>query len=252
MDINRSNRDVQSIALHAGPPRFGASESAPAMQAVDWSAWLRQVERKRRLISRLSPPRELVHREFSATFSAQLTIASFRLDGLDVAEDQVHEAVNAAPGRRPFRSRLSQRLRNHLAILCGIGRLLAAGRALKAGAVVRWYTSISCGLCNTSLDEATMNRLSTVAGRISSPRLRLQPAVQDVARLHAQLMADPLVPSFNGILARLLLCYHLGRCGLPPVLLDPGYDRLILADESRLLPRLMDLIEASYSLLLAE
>lgn len=96
-----------------------------------------------------------------------------------------------------------------------------------------------------------MDRLQAVAGRISSPRLRLQPAIQDVARVHSRLIADPVVPSFNGILARLMLCYHLGRCGLPPVMFDPVADRPLLTEESALLPRLMDLIDVSYSVLLA-
>ena len=60
------------------------------------------------------------------------------------------------------------------------------------------------------------DRLAALVERMNSPELRLQAGVQQVARLHAQLLADPLVPSFNGILARLLLRYHLGRCGLRP------------------------------------
>jgi hypothetical protein len=48
-----------------------------------------------------------------------------------------------------------------------------------------------------------------------------------------------------------MLCYHLGRCGLPPVMFDPVADRPLLTQESALLPRLMDLIDASYSVLLA-
>jgi hypothetical protein len=65
------------------------------------------------------------------------------------------------------------------------------------------------------------------------------------------MLADPVVPSFNGILARLLLRYHLGRCGLPPVLFAPDLDGAgRLLDEPRLLARLLELIHQSYGALL--
>jgi hypothetical protein len=217
-----------------------------AVIAPDWMAWLRLIERKQRMLARLSPSSN----GFPAQLLGRLTTASFRLEGLDVSDAQVAAALSAAPGRRPFRSRLSQRLRNHVAILRGIQRLVHRGESLKVRSVVRWYTSVSCGLSTASLDDSTMARLDATVRRISSPRLRLQPAVQEMAGLCAQWMNDPLVPSFNGILARLLLHYHLGRCGLPPVLFDPTTDRPLLTDEPRLLSRLMDLIDASYSLML--
>jgi hypothetical protein len=222
--------------------------AASAAVVPDWTAWLRVIERKRRMLSRLWP----FGRPFPLSFLIRLTVASFNLDGMKVTEAQAAEAMATTPQHRPFRSRLSQRLRNHLAILRSIQRLLARSQSLTVGAVVRWYTSISCGLCTTRLDEPTMDRLSAVISQISSPRLRLQPAVQEVAAVHAQLMADPLVPSFNGIMTRLLLCYNLGRCGLPPVLLDPTLDQQLLANEAHLLPRLMELIDASYSLMMSE
>ena len=214
---------------------------------MDWTVWLRLIERKRRMLSRLS----LTTFQIPRGLLTRLTVISFRLDGLPVTDTEATEALAGVGGHRPFRSRLSQRIRNHVAILRAIQRSLIHGTTLKVPTVLRWYTSLSCGLSTTRLDEATMDRLHNVVGRISSPRMRLQPAVQDVARLHSQLMNDPLVPSFNGILVRLLLHYHLGRCGLPPVLLDPVNDRQRLSYESQFLPRLMDLIDASYSLLLA-
>ena len=66
------------------------------------------------------------------------------------------------------------------------------------------------------------------------------------------MLADPVVPSFNGILARLLLRYHLGRCGLPPVILVPEQDAGRLLDESHLLTRLLDLVHESYAAMLAK
>jgi hypothetical protein len=227
--------DVQLLPANGDSPTPG-----------EWSIWLRAIERKRRLLARLWPNGW----RLSITLLLRLTTISFRMDGVAVTESQAVESLAAAPARRPFRSRLSQRLRNHMAILRHIQRLLSTGQALTISTVVRWYASLSCGLCNSALTTATMDRLSAVVSRISSPRLRHQPAVLDIVGLHAQLMADPLVPSFNGILTRLLLCYHLGRCGFPPVLFDPTADRAMLPEERRLLPRMMELIDASYSMLL--
>ena len=95
-----------------------------------------------------------------------------------------------------------------------------------------------------------MDRLDHVVRRINSPQLRLQPALVDIAKLHVMLLRDPLVPSFNGILSRLLLRYHLGRIGLPPVVFDPNEDAPSLLDETMLLARLLELIEQSYDRLL--
>jgi hypothetical protein len=239
MDIKRS---------HIIDSHHPALMAAAGAVVPDWTVWLRLIERKRRLLARLWP----FGRPFPLSFLIRMTVSSFNLDGMHVTDAQAAEALATTPQRRPFRSRLSQRLRNHLAILRSIQRLLAKGQSLTVGAVVRWYTSISCGLCTSRLDDPTMDRLSAVVIQISSPRLRLQPAIEEVAAVHAQLMSDPLVPSFNGILTRLLLCYNLGRCGLPSVLFDATLDQQLLANEAKLLPRLMELIDASYSMLLVE
>jgi hypothetical protein len=185
------------------------------------------------------------------------TLASFRLEGLDVDDATVLAALNPGVVRsgrdhNHVRSRLSMRIRNHVAILHRIERGLHHGESLKTAAVVRWYTLIASGLSITALDEPTMSRLDQLVRRINSPHLRLQPAVQEIARLHAQSLADPLVPGFNGILARLLLRYHLGRCGLPPVVFHPDTDGSVLTDENTLLGRLLELIDESYDLLLSE
>jgi hypothetical protein len=63
------------------------------------------------------------------------------------------------------------------------------------------------------------------------------------------MLADPLVPSFNGILARLLLRYHLGRCGLPAVVFDPQVDTRP-GDAEGMLRRLVELLELSYDQML--
>src|SRR5687768_2519832 len=153
---------------------------------------------------------------------------------------------------RAFRSRQQQRVRNHVAILRHLESLLRRGGTLKSPDVVRWYTSVACGLSTTQLDEPTTARLDAVVRQINSPHLRLRPAVQGIARVHRQMLADPVVPSFNGILARLLLRYHLGRCGLPPVLFVPERDATVLLDEQRLLARLLELIDEAYAMMLGK
>jgi hypothetical protein len=247
ISVSPGNSSAPIVQQSTSPNSTGQHLNGP-----DWTTWMRLIERKRRMLERLFPDRSPLEQSiFPRPLLGRLTSVSFRLDGMEVTETQVMSAMEATPVRRPFRSRLSQRLRNHLAILRAIQRSLAAGKSLKTAVVVRWYTSLSSGLCTSALDEPTMDRLSAVVGRISSPMMRLQPAMQEVARLHAQLIADPLVPSFNGILSRLLLCFHLGRCGLPPVVFDPVADRRLMIDEKKLLPRLMELVDGSYSMMLA-
>ena len=87
--------------------------------------------------------------------------------------------------------------------------------------------------------------------QINCPSLNLRPAVEDVARRYHELIVNPVVPSFNGILARLLLDCHLYRCGLPPALFNPAQDRNLPADVPNLLRRLLDRIIESYEALLA-
>ena len=123
---------------------------------------------------------------------------------------------------------------------------LRAGATLTSQTVLRWYTSISCGLSLAALDESSMARLENIVRRINSPQFRLQPAITEIARVHAQLNSDPLVPSFNGIVARLLLQYHLGRCGLPRVVFDDKADPALLTDEPRLLKRILEMVDAAY------
>ena len=241
--METSNRSIARLASHGHAG--GATVAAP--RPADWQNWIRLLERKRRALG----VGESEHRKVPPGFFARLTVSSFRLEGLPVAEEQVTAAISHATGHRPVRTRLAQRIRNHVAILRGIQRWLANHQPLKSIAVVRWYTSVSCGLSTTALDEPTMDRLNEIVNRINSPPSRLPWAMQDVANLHARLMTDPLTPSFNGILARLLLCYHLGRCGLSPVAFDPTLDGPNLTDPPRLLKRLMELIDAGFSAMLA-
>jgi hypothetical protein len=214
---------------------------------VEWGSWLRNLERKRRLMVRAEPARPA---PLPDAYFALATYASFRLDGIDITEREVIASLSAGHQRQSLRSRAAQRIRNHVSILHHIESSIRLGESLKAPIVMRWYATIGSGLVTAALSDAVIDRLDQVVRRINSPELRLQAALIDIARLHVQLLADPLVPSFNGILARLLLRYHLGRVGLPPVVFDPEADAPALLDETMLLRRLLDLIDASYGLLL--
>jgi hypothetical protein len=173
------------------------------------------------------------------------TCVSFRMDGVPLAGGEFRAAL-ARVGARGCRSRAAQRVRNHVAILRRIETLLARGRPLQSADLVRWYTSIASGLSAGGIADATLSRIDRTVSAVNSPRLRFLPAVKDVAALHVTLLADPFVPGFNGILARLLLRYHMGRCGLPAVVFDPDTDPPRLTSVAKLEPRLLELITMSY------
>lgn len=215
----------------------------PLSVEVDWPRWLRGIERKRRVLAGKSPSNDLLIRE--------ATLSSFRLEGIDASDADIEAAVTRTRNRRLFRSRQRTRIRNHLAILLSIERLLRKREALKASHVLRWYTVIGSGLSTASLALPGMIRIESVVRRINSPQMRLQPAILEIAKLHCDLLADAMFPSFNGILARLLLRVHLGHCGLPPVVFDPAIDGQRFGDANLLLPRLLELIDRSLDRLLA-
>jgi hypothetical protein len=211
-----------------------------SLQIPDWPAWTRRVEKNRRELNGAAtrPPQE---------FHIRHTLASFAMEGLIIGEAELRTATARGAGARQFRSRQCQRARNHIAILKHIDLTLLRRKPVRPTDVIRWYTSISCGLSMSTLTEATIRRLEQTMSRTSAPPLRLRSALEEAAQVHALLMAEPIVPSFNGILARLVLRYHLGRCGLPPIVFDPAIDDTArCADESRLLTRLMQLIDVSF------
>jgi hypothetical protein len=205
---------------------------------------LRALERKRRAAARNAAPtsREGPFPDYYPSF----TLMSFRLDGLDVSEVEVRAALAHGAAARACRTCQSSRIRNHAAILRQIERSLRRGRPLAADDVIRWYTLVACGLSGGRMDEQTPWRLERIVSALNSPQLRLAPALADIAATHVRLLGDPFVPGFNGILARLLLRYHLGRCGLPPVLFDAGEDAPHPADATTFLPRLIQLLDESY------
>lgn len=235
-------------------PRPPAPAKGPALSArIDWDDWVRATERKRRLLARGAGGGggERQHPPLPADFFARSTAASFRLDGLGATDRELAEALSPGTAGKAFRSRPSQRIRNHVAVLRHVETILRRGRPLQPDLVVRWYTSISCGLSTTRLDDPTHQRLAEVVTHVNSPQMRLRPAIEDIAQLHHRLLTDPFVPAFNGILARLILHYHLGRCGLPIVVFDPAVDQTPFRDASHLLRRLMELLGQRYDGLLA-
>jgi hypothetical protein len=220
----------------------GAGEAGPEIRRL-----VRTLERKKRSLDRAAEAsgNRRRHAPFPGYFE-RATFVSFRLDGLQAGDGEVADALARGSAARACRSRSAQRVRNHVAALRHVETLLARGHPLQPGHVVRWYTSVACGLSSGRIDGQTEARIERVCGTMNSPQLRLWPAVQGIAGLHVRLLADPFVPGFNGILARLLLRYHLGRCGLPPVLFDPEIDARNLASESKLPSRLLELILESY------
>jgi hypothetical protein len=223
----------------------GSSSSTPRL-----SEWLRNIERHRRMLARKDavPPKNT---PFWVSYFVEATDASFRFDDMTIDPADLSAAVSRgwATKASPC-SRQQQRIRNHVAILHQIERMLRKGIPLSVNSVVRWYTSIACGLSIERLDEPMSARLGEIIRQINSPHLRLEPAVQSIVRLHRQMLADPVVPSFSGILARLLLRYHLGRCGLPPVLFVPEHDAGAMNDECKLLGRMLERINETYALIL--
>jgi hypothetical protein len=168
------------------------------------------------------------------------------MDGVPLTPVEFDAALSRGAGPRACRTRSAQRARNHVAILRRVESLLRRSQPLQTSDVIRWYTSIACGLSAGGIAAATLDRIDRVVSAVYSPHLRFWPAVQEVAALHVNLLSDPFVPGFNGILARLLLRYHMGRCGLPPVVFDPENDPPCFTSAAKLEPRLLELIMQSY------
>ena len=226
------------------PGHDGAGRPRGPRGTPDVPRLMRALERTRRASARVPPPG--ARDGPLPNYYERFTHMSFRLDGLEVSEDEVREALGHGAAARACRTCQARRIRNHAAILRRIERLLRDGRALTAGDVIRWYTLVACGLSCGGIDEQTPCRLERIVSGMNSPQLRLGPALRDIAAVHVRLLGDPFVPGFNGILARLLLRYHLGRCGLPPVLFHP-LDTTTPDSEATLLPKLLELLLESYS-----
>lgn len=184
-----------------------------------------------------------------AEYYPHATYSSFRLEGLEVSAQEVWDALGRGAARPMLRSRQAQRMRNHAAILHHIETDLRDALPLRTEGVVRWYTGISAGLSTTGLDQAAEARLGDVVRRINSPQMRIRAALREIAATHDHLLSEPLVPAFNGILARLLLRYHLGRCSLPAIIFDPELDRKA-RPVAELESRMVQLLDESFDALL--
>lgn len=223
----------------------GVPSPAPASSSSSRYSPARRAERMRRLLARVDGRVRL-----PAELLVRMTYASFALEQLSVSEGEVAAAVMARAKRRSFRPPQALRIRNHVAILRTIERMNRRREELKVESVVRWYTSLSCGLSTAGIDGARLGRLERHLRRINSPQMRLEPAVGEVAGLHVELLSDPIFPGFNGIVARLLMQYHLARCGLPPVVMDPNGDRVKMMGVGTLEGRVMEMLVESYESLL--
>jgi hypothetical protein len=214
-----------------------SAEPTPEL-LVELAAWSRTVERLRHQKARTPPA---IDHEWVGSF----TWSSFRLDGILMPRDHVSLALGHRSRQREFRSRLGQRVRNHAGILLRLDRQMRRNIPLRAEQVIAWYVGISSGLSTTALAACKSERVAQVVGRINAPNFRLGLAVHDIAALHLDILRDELVPGFNGILARLLLIAHLGRCGLRPIVLDP--DQTGFDDDRAFLRDLMRRIQQSYT-----
>lgn len=154
------------------------------------------------------------------------------------------------PKGRLCRSRQAQRVRNHFSALRQIERLIRAQRPLTTSIAVRWYTALTCGLPTAQFDDQCHQRLDRTVRRLNSPHFHLRPAVEQAAANYFDLLSTPFVPSFNGILARLLIACQLGRAGVPPLLYDASADPDDPEKECEP-ARLLELIDRSYDALLA-
>ena len=242
----RQNRKTPPVVPPPSPDGRGNRGGRPRL-TNDPAAILGRVEQKKRRFdrTRASDPSHLPD-----DYYARFTFASFRLEGIEITEQVVREALGHGRQRPVLRTRLGQRLRSHAAILRHIEIDLRRGVPLETDRVVRWYTAVSAGLSTTSLDRASSSRLEEIVRLINALPPRVQAALREVVSVHARLVAEPLVPGFNGILARLLLRFHLGRWGFPAVLFDTFLDGQRLKPDS-LSRRLLHLVEQRYDALLS-
>jgi len=180
-------------------------------------------------------------------FVERATHVSFELEGIVLPPGSVRAGLCGKSGRVQMRPRIAHRIRSHCAVLLQIERMIKSRRSTNVSALVGWYTTFSAGLCSAGLDDRSMRALSDVVHRINAPPHRVQAAIDEAARLHVELLREPAVPSFPGILARLVLHAQLGRCGLPPVTFDPAVDRVAFEKPAELAARISKLIERAYA-----
>lgn len=158
-------------------------------------------------------------------FLVDATHASFAIEGIHASLEQVARAVGHQQRVRAFRSPLTHRIRAHASILRCCERLIATGRPLRVDHVVRWYTGLSAGVTSTPVESSDVRRrVDAAVSRLNAPTRRLARAIDEAVALYRELLRDPVVPGYGGIVARLMLNLQLGRSGLLPVIVDPAGD----------------------------
>ena len=207
----------------------GISSDDGEVAALVW-----QIERLRK--------HKLNERREDLALLGKMTLMSLRLDGVEVGEADVVEALLKGGVRGDLRSRRAQLIRNHVAIQLHIERCIGKAVPLKASAFLGWYALLCSGRPAAGIGAFGMARIEQVCRQINSPPMQLQAALVEIATLHCGLLQDPLLPGFNGILARLLLRYHLGRCALPQIMLGADADGFDCIDPHRLYARLVMLL----------
>ena len=98
------------------PPSFDGrgNNGGRSRSTNDPAAILRRIERKKSILDRAGT----FHvRQLPDDYYARITFASFRLEGIDLTDQDVWEALAHQRQRPVLRSRLGQRLRTHAAIL---------------------------------------------------------------------------------------------------------------------------------------
>src|SRR2546430_13098268 len=89
-----SLRSGASLPMRQFPAQLPKGMSA---SEINWDAWSRHIESKRRRLGKL----ESTIQPFSLrAYLAEATYISFRLDGLDVTEAQVQDALATGTDRR--------------------------------------------------------------------------------------------------------------------------------------------------------
>lgn len=232
-------RPLQRFEWSDLPRRSDESRGGRFHDKEQFAGAIRDIERHRA---------EIVGGPWAATnleSAGRIAMASLQLEGMNIAEADVVEALLKNGVRGDLRSRQAQLIRNHVAIQLRIELSLRRGEPLKPAMVLGWYISLCTGLPLGGLPLHRMRRLEEVCRRVNSPPMQLESAVNDIARLYCNLISDPLVPSFNGVMVRLVMRYHLGRCSLPQVLLREELAGARDGDEQRAYGAMVMLLEDS-------
>ena len=216
-------------------------------RSINWDKAKNRCEAYRRKLDDLDPFQSVLT---SHCFLADATRSSFGLDGMEISANDAIVALDSLSAHKTIRSRMMQRIRNHVAALRTVDARVHHKQQLTTANFMRWYISFGCGLCPSTPDPSGIARIEHQIQQIISPELRFKAAIQQIVKLQITRTVDPLVPSFNGILSRLLLRYHIGRCGLPPIVFPEGTTEKMLTSERKLTNLILECVDSSYAMLI--